>query len=302
LLFGAVAPLVGTTPLGTDGGACATAGAFFARRSSAQDLGAALDGGEALDVSSALPLASVAGSATPSAFFGSSVGTTDFTDFCVVDVMLVALLDLIGIKGTTGLVVVRVWECAAPADRGCGGGMADEGVVGCAEPASEGGCDVEGVSVSISEGASRVDACESSRPSVGVKSGSTCTSGTSDISSFSTAWSRVGNASPLSLARTGPRLRFFFCEALGGNAASGTESQGSGGWKGFRGGAESEDCEGVLDGIFAVVMPVDSVGELTRWVDATEGDETTGCGVWLRMTGGICECAMGGVCTSERLM
>jgi hypothetical protein len=187
--------------------------------------------------------------------------------------------------------------------------MADDGVVGFIEPTSEGGCDVEGVSVSISEGASKVDACESSRPSVGVNSGSPCTSGTSDTSS-STARSRVGNARPSSLASTGPLLRFFFCDALGGNGTSGTDSHGSGGWKGFRGGddcsggggAENEVVEGVLDGTFTVVMPVDGGGELTTCTDATEGDEGAGCGVWLRITGGACEWAMGGVCTSDRLM
>jgi len=195
--------------------------------------------------------------------------------------------------------------------------MADDGVAGFAEPTSEGGCDVEGVSVSISEGASKVDACESSRPSVGVNSGSPCTSGTSGTSgtsdtSSSTVRSRVGNARPSSLASTGPLLRFFFCDALGGNGTSGTDSQGSGGWKGFRGGdgcsgggAEKEVAEGVLDGTFTVVMVVDGGGggELTTCIDATEGDEGASCGVWLRMMGGgACEWAMGGVCISDRLM
>jgi hypothetical protein len=207
--------------------------------------------------------------------------------------------------------------------------MADDGEVAFVEPTSEGGCDVEGVSVSISEGASNVDpcessrpsvgvnsgstdadACESSRPSAGVNSGSTWASGTSDASS-STGWSRIGKARPSSLASTGPLLRFFFCDALGGNGASGTDSQGSGGWKGFRGGDDcsgggaevaGEVVEGVLDSTFVVVMAAGGVGELTRCRDATEGDEGAGCGVWLRMTGGACEWAMGGVCTSERLM
>lgn len=65
--------------------------------------------------------------------------------------------------------------------------MADAGVAGWVESASEGGCDVEGVSVSISEGASKVDACESSGPSVGVRSGSTCTSDSCEVCSSCTA-------------------------------------------------------------------------------------------------------------------
>lgn len=185
--------------------------------------------------------------------------------------------------------------------------MADEGVVGCVESASEGGCEVDGVSVSISDGAAMVDVSDSSGPSVGVSSGSSaCTS----WASSSVACSRVGNASPSSVASTGPLLRFFFCEALGGNATSGTDSQGNGGWNGLRtgdgcrGGAlAKEDLDGVLDGgRVPVVMLAEGVGELTKVLDATDGDEGTGWGVWMRITaGGVCEWAMGGVCTSERL-
>ena len=165
--------------------------------------------------------------------------------------------------------------------------MAEDGVVGCVESASEGGCEVDGVSVSISEGAATVDACDSSAPSVGVCTCSSICSGFA-CSSGSAACSRAGNAKPSSLARTGALLRFFFCDALGGNSTSGTDSQGSGGWKGLRSGegclggadAAAEDLEGVLDGgRVAEVMLVEGVGESTGGIDAIDGDEGAGWGV-----------------------
>lgn len=68
------------------------------------------------------------------------------------------------------------------------------------------------------------------------------------------------------------------------------------------GSAVKDVLEEVLDGTLAVVILVDGVGELTACMDATEGDEGAGCGVWVRITGGTCECTMGGVCISDRLM
>jgi hypothetical protein len=58
LLFGTVGPLVGATISFDIAAGCAGAGAFFARRSSAQDFGAAGFGGDAFGASSALNVAS----------------------------------------------------------------------------------------------------------------------------------------------------------------------------------------------------------------------------------------------------
>lgn len=206
-------------------GACAAAGAFFARSSSAQDLGGALGvGGDAFGVSTALPSASEADA--PSPCLGSSLSAVDFVDFWAFDATLGAFAGLMGISGMAGIVVLRVCEAPAGREAGTGGGgMAEDGVVGCVESASDGACEVDGVS--ISEPAARVDACESPA-SVGVCStspvGSSCTS--FFVPSSTMACSRAGKAKPSSDDGTSDLLLLFFCEALGGKGASATDSHG----------------------------------------------------------------------------
>lgn len=110
LPFGTVGPLEVTTPLGLGEGAAAAAGAPLARRSSAHDLGGAGFGGEATLAVSAAAVTSVATSDELSAVTGSGwAAVGDLADFCVVDVALGFFADLIGIRGTAGLVVLR--EC-----------------------------------------------------------------------------------------------------------------------------------------------------------------------------------------------
>ena len=97
------------------------------------------------------------------------------------------------------------------------------------ESISEGGCEVCGVSAPTSDTGATVEDCDSSRPSVDVWSVSSEASLTSGVSSSSLGCSRDGKASASSCAGTGALLRRFFCDALGGNSESVTESQGSGG-------------------------------------------------------------------------
>lgn len=109
LFFGTAGPFTVTTPLvGADCGAAAAAaaGAFLARSNSAHDLGGAGFGGDALGVSS---VTSVAAAGASSDFATSCfVDGGDLTDFCVVDVVLGAFADLMGMSGTAGFVVLRV--------------------------------------------------------------------------------------------------------------------------------------------------------------------------------------------------
>lgn len=114
LLFGAVGPLSeATTPFGTGAGGdgCAKAGAFFALKSSAHDFGGAgFAGGSVSVVSSALDFSSGA-TAGGSSTFGAScdlvVERGDLTDFCVVEAAVEGFVGLMGMSGTTGLVVLR---------------------------------------------------------------------------------------------------------------------------------------------------------------------------------------------------
>jgi hypothetical protein len=154
LLFGVVGPFAATVPFGV-AGVCAATGAFLARKSSAQDFGGpVLGGGDDLGVSSTLSSALVsAAGGTP---FSSvePFSAPGVTGFSVADVALGARAGLMGIRGMAGIVAVRLWP--AVAGRAWGGGIAEDGVVGWVESASDGSCDVEGVS--MSEPAAIVDA------------------------------------------------------------------------------------------------------------------------------------------------
>lgn len=223
--------LVSTTPLG-DATAWPVEGAVFVRTRSAQDLGAGLTGVDT-------------GAGTVSAFafvsagtaWGPSAASVVFVsvlsagpDFGVVDVTLAAAFGcdvptfgttgLIGIIGTTGFVAVLIWDTEADG-RVEGGSKADEGVVGCVESTSEGACEVAGVS--RSEAGAAVDVCDTACSSATVCS-CTCSS-----PSMVSACPRVGNSSPSSVDATGPRLRLRLFDDPGGNGASGTDNQGSGG-------------------------------------------------------------------------
>ena len=213
-------PLVSTTPLG-DARAWPVEGAAFVRTRSAQDLGAGLTG---VDTAAGTTW----GPSTASVVFVSVLSAGP--DFGVVDVTLAAAFGcdvptfgttgLIGIIGTTGFVAVLVWDTGA--DRRVeGGGKVDEGVVGCVESTSEGACEVAGVS--RSEAGAAVDVCETACSSATVCS-CTCSS-----PSMVSACPRVGNSSPSSVDATGPRLRLRLFDDPGGNGASGTDNQGSGG-------------------------------------------------------------------------
>ena len=222
LLRGTAGPFVATTPLVLGVGAtcaAAAAGAFFARRSSAHDLGGAGFGGDALGVSSASVFASAAGAAFSSALTGGG----DLTDFCVVEAALEGFAGLMGIRGIAGIVVVRVCLGFIAEAEGCGGAGMAEGVVVCVRSTSEGGWEVDGVSTSASEGTATVDASDSSGSSVGVRSPS---SGSSDsCTTSSTTCSREGRARPSSSASTGARRLRLRPAARAGNGP-GTDSQG----------------------------------------------------------------------------
>jgi hypothetical protein len=98
--------------------------------------------------------------------------------------------------------------------------------VTCATSTSDGGCEVEGVSTSASEGTAAVDASDSVGSSVGVCSPSLISTLSEALSS--TACSREGSARPSSPAATGALLRRLRPAARGGNGP-GAEIQGSGG-------------------------------------------------------------------------
>lgn len=78
------------------------------------------------------------------------------TDCCVVETALGGFADRIGIRGTTGFVVLRV--CLEAAPEYCNEVAAVVGAGGCTASISEGGCEVDGVSTSASDGTAMVDA------------------------------------------------------------------------------------------------------------------------------------------------
>ena len=225
LLLGTTGPFVATTPLGAGWDwtwGCAEGAAAFALKSSAHDFGTeGLAGDEALGVSSALVAASkvAAGASDADASCLSAAG--DLVDCCAVEAALGALADLIGISGTAGLVVVRACLGAEAGDWAVGAGAA------CARSTSDGGCEVDGVSTSPSEGTAAVDACDSSGPSVGVRSLSSLSS--APVAGSSKTWPREGRARPASCAGTMALFLLLRPAARAGKSASGTDSQGSGG-------------------------------------------------------------------------
>jgi hypothetical protein len=172
LLRGTVGPFTGATPLvtGVVGAAavaagCAATGAFLALNSSAHDFGATGFGGDAALVVSST--SSPAGSEPSAGFPGVCwFAMGDLTDFCVVEAVLGAFADLIGMRGIAGIVAVRACFVAVADD--CADGVTADGVVTCARSTSEGGCEVEGVSTSASEGTAAVEASDSAGSSVGV--------------------------------------------------------------------------------------------------------------------------------------
>ena len=211
LLFAAAGVLVAAvtaTPF-VAAGACAATGIFLVLRSSAHDFGAAGLGGEGLDGSSTLPFTSES-DAGAGPVDSSGAGAGDLGDFCAVEAALGAFADLIGMSGTAGLVAVRA----------CFVAVADGWTGSSVRSSSDGGCEVEGVSTSVSEGTATVDACEGAGSSVGVRV---------PCSSWSTGCSREGSAKPCSSVDTGALRRLGRREARAGKAASGTESQGRGG-------------------------------------------------------------------------
>jgi hypothetical protein len=134
----------------------------------------------------------------------------DLVDCCVVEGELGACIGLTGTRGMAGIVGLR--PCFLTAAGGwagdcAGNGVAVDGAADCARSTSEGGCEVDGVSTSASEGAAMVEACDSSGSSVGVswpwRSRSTY------LASWSlTGCSREGRAKAWSSSGTGAlRLR-----------------------------------------------------------------------------------------------
>lgn len=149
----------------------------------------------------------------------------------MVEAALDAFAGLIGTRGTAGMVGLRTcFLAAAVTGAACceADGVAVDGVVDWARSTSEGGCEVEGVSTSASDGPAIVDAWDSSGSSVGVLSPSVSSS-VSFKASSSTAWSREGNAKDCSSVDTGALRLLFPREARTGKSDSGTESQGRGG-------------------------------------------------------------------------
>jgi hypothetical protein len=111
-----------------------------------------------------------------------------------VDAALGAFVGLMGMRGTAGMVGLRACFFVVTADWAEGvvaDGVVADGVVDCARSTSEGGCEVEGVSISASEGPAMVEACDSSGSSVGLRSPSVSCSTAFSVSS-STACSREG--------------------------------------------------------------------------------------------------------------
>jgi len=147
----------------------------------------------------------------------------------------------------------------------------------------------------MSEGTATVDASDSSGPSVGVCSPSS-TSSVSSVGS-STACSRDGRARPSSSASTGARRLRLRPPARGGKGP-GAESQGRGGKKGLyevgEGGAACTDFSAAGGGVSMVVFVggVEAESCVCEWAEGVEG---AGWGVWMRWTGGVRECTMGGV-------
>jgi hypothetical protein len=85
----------------------------------------------------------------------------DLMDCCVVEAALDAFAGLIGTRGTAGMVGLRAcFLAAAVTGAACcePDGVAVDGVVDWARSTSEGGCEVEGVSTSASDGPAIVDA------------------------------------------------------------------------------------------------------------------------------------------------
>lgn len=156
-------------------------------------------------------------------------------------------------------------------------GVTTVGVVAWVRSASEGGCDVEGVSISASEGTATVEACDSSGSSVGVWIPSVvCSVSTKDSSGA--ACSREGNARPSSCAGTATLRLLLRLAARGGNSASGTDSHGKGGQKGLN------------------VVGCGAGGGGAGWAGF---DSTTGGGVMVVLVSGVeadtwvCECTEG---------
>jgi hypothetical protein len=207
-----------------------------------------------------------------------------------------------GMRGTAGMVALRTCFFVVASGWGVGGiadGVVADGVVECAMSTSEGGCEVDGVSSSASEGPAIVDACDSSGSSVGVRSPSVSCS-TSFGASSSTACSREGKASACSSVETGALRRLLRREARGGKSASATESQGRGRWYDFAvgcgvSGAASVGFDSATGGGLSTVVLVCGVEDDICVCDCTEGVDGAGWGVCMRGTGGVREWTMGGV-------
>jgi hypothetical protein len=108
LLFGAEVPFAATTPLLIAGACVCVEALFVGCKSAAHDDIGFLAGGEAFGVSSALGVGSTNTAGEVPACWGCCLSAADLTDFCVVDVTLGAFAERIGIRGTAGIVAVRV--------------------------------------------------------------------------------------------------------------------------------------------------------------------------------------------------
>ena len=153
------------------------------------------------------------------------------TDCCVVEAALDAFTALIGTRGTAGMVGLRAcFFTASTGGTACCvlDGVVADGAVDWAKSTSEGGCEVEGVSTSASEGPATVDAWDSSGSSVGVLLPSVSSSDSLEAS-WSPACSREGRARDCSSVDTGALRRLLGREARAGKSDSGTDSQGRGG-------------------------------------------------------------------------
>jgi hypothetical protein len=220
----------------------------------------------------------------------------------VVDAALGAFVGLMGMRGTAGMVGLRACFFAVTADWAVGvvaDGVVADGVVDCARSTSEGGCEVEGVSISASEGPAMVEACDSSGSSVGLRSPSVSCSTAFSVSS-STACSREGRASACSSVETGALRRLLPREARGGKSSSGTESQGRGGSYDLvmscgDGGAACDGFDSATGGELSTVVLVCGVEDDICACDCTEGVDGVGWGVCMRGTGGVREWTIGGV-------
>ena len=108
MLFGVADPFAGAAPL-VFVGACTCAGALVAGCSSAaHEAGGFLGGGEALGVSSALAVSSAGVVGEVGICTGCVLSTTDLTDLLVAEATLGAFAERMGMRGTAGIVAVRV--------------------------------------------------------------------------------------------------------------------------------------------------------------------------------------------------